>query len=154
MTNLADVTFDDLKPDARFTLGNCALTLEEVTAFASRYDPQPYHLDDAGAAGNPVFGRISASGWHTAVLMNMLIDRFFRSTAIKGLAGAGVEQLRWIEPVYPGDMLVGSLTILAARPSRSNPERGVVTMRVDLRNQEDRDVATMTMTAIFQRRRR
>ena len=153
MSSVADLTFDDLKPGDRFTLDNCTLTREEVVAFASRYDPQTYHLDDASAAGNPLFDRLSASGWHTAVLMNRLVDRFFRRTAIKGLAGAGVEQLRWIEPVYPGDTLMGSLEILAARPSRSKPDRGVVTMSVDMRNQADRPVASMTITGIFQRRR-
>lgn len=150
--NLADLTFDALEPGARFTFEGCELTREAIVEFASRYDPQPIHLDDAGVVGNPLFDRLSASGWHTAVLMNMLVGRFFQHTAIKGLGGAGVEQLRWIEPVYPGDTLVGSLEILAVRPSRSKPDRGVVTVRVEMRNQAERLVASMTITAIVQRR--
>lgn len=154
MKNHASLTFDDLKPGDCFALGNRQLTRDDVIAFASRYDPQPHHLDDAGAAANPLFDRIAASGWHTAVLMNMMVGPFFQGTAIRGLAGAGVEQLRWIEPVYAGDTLDVSMKIVAARPSQSNPDRGVITMRIDARNQADRPVASMTLTGIFERRPR
>jgi acyl dehydratase len=151
MTDHANLTFNDLKPGNFFKLDSYRLTHEEAVAFASRYDPQPYHLDEAGASTNPLFERKSASGWHTVMLMNILASRFFEHTAIQGLGGAGVQELRWIEPVYPGDTLTGSLEIVAVRPSRSKPERGVVTMRVDVENQEHRRVATMTITGIFRR---
>jgi acyl dehydratase len=152
MKNVAELTFDDLEPGDRFPLGECPVTRDDVLDFARRYDPQPQHLDDAGAAANPVFERLAASGWHTAALMNRMVGPLFERTRIRGLAGAGVEQLRWIEPVYAGDVLEMSLEILGVRASRSNTDRGLVTMRIDARNQDDRLVATFALTGMFERR--
>lgn len=154
MSDLSELTFDALKPGDQFALGSFLLTREDIIAFASPYDPQPQHLHDAGAAANPVFDRLSASGWHTAVIMNKLVGPFFERTAIRGLAGAGVEQLRWIEPVYEGDTLDVSMKIAAIRPSQSNPERGLITMLLEARNQADRPKATLLLTGVFERRPR
>jgi acyl dehydratase len=154
MRNLEELTFDDLKPGDRFELGTCPITREDVIDFASRYDPQPQHLEDAGAAANPVFDRLAASGWHTAALMNRMVGPLFERTAIRGLAGAAVEQLRWIEPAYAGDSLEVSLEIVGVRLSRSNPDRGLITMRVDARNQAGRPIATFTLIGVFERRPR
>jgi acyl dehydratase len=154
MKDVAELTFDDLEPGDRFALGTCPITRDEVIDFASRYDPQPQHLDDAGAAGNPVFDRLAASGWHTAALMNRMVGSFFERTAIRGLAGAAIEQLRWVEPVYAGDSLEVSMEIVGVRGSRSNPDRGIISMRVEARNQAERPVATFTLVGMFERRPR
>jgi acyl dehydratase len=152
MNEVAGLTFDSLQVGSRFELGSCLITRADVLEFASRYDPQPQHLSDAGAQANPLFERISASGWHTVALMNRMIGPLFERTAIKGLAGAGVESLRWIEPVYGGDTIRVSMEIVGVRLSRSNPERGFITMRVDAQSQLDRPVATFTLTGVFERR--
>jgi acyl dehydratase len=150
-SEIAALTFDQLKPGDRFPLGDQEITRSEVIAFASKYDPQPYHLDDAAAAANPVFGRLSASGWHITVTMTLLLDRFWRSTRVRGLAGAGADEIRWLEPVYPGDVLSGTVEIVAARKSASRPDRGVMTMQVTLQNQHQRPVANMKVTGVFAR---
>ena len=151
MKNVAELTFDDLEPGDRFPLGEHTVTRKEIIEFAKLYDPQPMHLDDAGASANPVFERIAASGWHTAALMNRMVGTLFGRTRIRGLAGAGVEQLRWIEPVYADDQLQVSLEIVGVRALRSNPDRGLITMRLDARNQNDRLVATFTLAGLFER---
>lgn len=147
----ASLTFDQIKAGDRFAMGNYEVTYDDVIAFASKYDPQPYHLDEAAAAANPLFDRLSASGWHTAIIINLLLDRFWKSTSTRGLAGAGVDQIRWIQPVYPGDTLTGTLEIVAARPSASKPGRGVMSMRISLQNQHGEPVATMAITGMFAR---
>ena len=154
MNNLADLTFDALKPGDQYAVGRFQLTREDIIAFATLYDPQPQHLHDAGAAANPIFDQISASGWQTAVLMNKMVGEFFDRTAIRGLAGAGIEQLRWVEPVYAGETLDVSMTIAAIRPSQSKPDRGVLTMLIEARNQADRPKASMLLTGVFERRPR
>ena len=127
------------------------MTREEVIEFASRYDPQPYHLDDAAAESSPVFGRLSASGWHTSVILNVLMDRFWKSTNVCGLAGGGIDGMRWLSPVYPGDRLTGDVEVVMIRPSASRPERGIMTMRGTLRNQDGVQVADIKITGIFAR---
>lgn len=143
--------FDDLKAGDRFPLGRIEMTREEVIAFAAKYDPQPYHLDDAAAAASPIFERLSASGWHTAVLSSLLMDRFWKSTRVRGAAGGGVEEMRWLSPVYPGDTLTGEMEITAARVSASKPDRGIATMQTVLRNQDDVPVIKIRLTGIFSR---
>jgi len=125
------------------------MTREEVIAFASKYDPQPYHLDDAAAAANPIFGRLSASGWHTTMVVNLLTDRFWRATAVRGLAGGGADEIRWLKPVYPGDTLTGHIEIVSKRPSASKPDRGIMTMQITLHNQNQTPVITVTLTGMF-----
>lgn len=143
--------FEAIAPGTRFDIGSQVMTREEVVAFASRYDPQPFHLDDAAAAAHPFFERLSASGWHTAVVMHLLWERFAKARGLEGLAGAGVDQIRWIRPVYPGDTLSGEAELLSVRASRSNPSRGIVTMRMSLQNQHGDQVASMVVTALFPR---
>jgi len=147
----ANLRFDDLKAGDLYPIGSYTMTRAEVLAFASKYDPQPYHLDDAAAEVSPIFGRLSASGWHTAMIMNLLLDRFWKSTQVRGLAGGGIDNLRWIKPVYPDDVITGELEIVLARASQSKPDRGVMTMRVVMRNQHNEPVAEVTMTGMMQR---
>jgi acyl dehydratase len=145
------LTFENLRVGDRFPLGSHAVTRDEIIEFASKYDPQPYHLSDAGAAANPIFGRLSASGWHTAAITNLLITRFLNGTRLVGIAGIGVDELRWFKPVYAGDVLSGALEILEARISASRPDRVVIFMRASLGNQDGLAVSMLTQSGIFAR---
>jgi acyl dehydratase len=144
------IWFEDL-PAGR--LDRYAVTREEVLAFARAYDPQPFHVDDAAAAANPLFGRLAASGWHTAAMgMRMTADHWAALGGRSILGGAGIEDLRWIVPVHPGDTLRCESTVLEARPSRSNPDRGLVRTETALFNQHDACVMRHTSTVVVQRR--
>lgn len=148
---LARLTFDDLRVGDRFDIGHYDMTREEVMEFAGKYDPQPWHLDDEAAAANPVFGRLSASGWHTTVIFSLLADRFWKKTSVRGLAGGGMDQVRWLTPVFPGDRLTGSLEVLTIRPSASKPERGIMSMAGALHNHEGVQVMSAQLSGIFAR---
>jgi acyl dehydratase len=96
--------FEDIVPGSKSAFGRYVVTRGEVVEFASKYDPQPFHLSDEAAA-ETYFGRLSASGWHTAaMMMRMLVDNM---SAIQqaGLGSPGLDELRWLTPVYPGDIL-------------------------------------------------
>ncbi|MET5012133.1 MaoC/PaaZ C-terminal domain-containing protein, partial [Burkholderia pseudomallei] len=90
-------------------------------AFASRYDPQPFHLSDEAAAATH-FGRLSASGWHTASMTMAMIVAYYRETGFQSLGSPGVDELRWLKPVYPGDTLRCETEVLETRRSASRPE--------------------------------
>ena len=124
----------------------------EVLDFAGRYDPQPFHLDDAAAAANPLFGRIAASGWHTAAMaMRMTVDYWAeRGRAILG--GLGVDELRWLKPVYPGDTLRCVVEVTEARESGSRPDLGIIKSRMTVVNQHDEPVIRQVSAIIIRRR--
>lgn len=147
----ARLHFDAIAPGDRFDLGSHVMKRDEVVEFASRYDPQPFHLDDDAAAAHPFFERLSASGWHTALVMHLLWHRYAEARGLESLAGAGVDQIRWLRPVYPGDTLSGEAEVLSVRTSRSNPGRGIGTLRTTLHNQHGEEVASMITTALFPR---
>ena len=134
--------FEDLVPGSSASFGRYEVTREEVIEFATKYDPQPFHLSDEAAAQTH-FGRISASGWHTcAMIMRMLVDNM---TARKqaGLGSPGLDELRWLRPVYPGDVLRLQTELIDKTPSRSRPEMGSFRSAVRVFNQDDVLVATM-----------
>ncbi len=137
--------FEDLEVGAKLSFGRYEVTREEVMEFASKYDPQTFHLDDAAAAKTH-FGRISASGWHTcAMTMRMLVGNMgAREQA--GLGGVGVDQLRWLKPVYPGDVLRVETDLLEKTRSRSRPEMGSMNSIIRVFNQDD--VMVMSFTSI------
>lgn len=143
--------FEDLKVGDRFPLGEMLITREDVIAFASKYDPQPYHLDDAAAEASPVFKRLSASGWHTTVISSLLMDTFWKGTRVRGIAGGGADELRWLSPVYPGDTLTGEIEMTSVRVSESKPDRGIASMQTELRNQDGVPVLRVKMTGVFAR---
>lgn len=125
---------------------------EEVLDFAGKYDPQPFHLDDAAAAANPLFGRLAASGWHTAAMaMRLTVDRN-AAIGAQVLGGAGIDRLDWLRPVYPGDVLRCEQEVIAARPSASRPAAGVVTLRTTVFNQEDVAVMRQTVSILARRK--
>ena len=130
--------------------GRVEVRREAVIDFASQFDPQPFHLDDEAAAAS-LFGRLSASGWHTAcLLMRMLCDHHLLRT--EGLGSPGVEALRWLQPVYPGDALSARQEVLEARPMRSRPHVGLLKSRFTVLNQRREAVMTMESWSMVRRR--
>lgn len=133
--------FEDMHIGRIDRYGSKDVTREEVIDFAGKYDPQPFHLDDAAAAANPLFGRLSASGWHTACMaMRMTADYWGGLGGRTILGGAGIEELAWLKPVYPGDTLRCELEVIETRASRSKPDRGIVKSRLSVFNQDDEPV--------------
>jgi len=130
--------------------GGLVVTREDVIAFARAYDPQPFHIDDAAAEAS-LFGRLAASGWHTcAMAMRMMCDAYLLESA--SLGSPGIDQLRWLKPVYPGDTLRVRLTVLEARPMASRPHVGLVKSRWEVMNQLGDTVLTMEGWGMFRRR--
>ncbi len=132
------------------TFGAMPVSREAVLEFAGDFDPQPFHLDDA-AAQKSLFGRLSASGWHTcAMTMRMTVDAVLLSSS--SLGSPGIDQLRWLKPVYPGDVLSVRLTTIDARPMASRPSVGLVLSKWETLNQHDEAVMTMQGWGMFGRR--
>lgn len=125
--------FEDYPAGAVFDIGEIAVEEQDVLDFAQRFDPQPFHTDPAAAAASH-FGGLIASGWHTASLMMRLLATNFLSP-VSSLGSPGVDELRWLRPVRPGDVLRGSVTVLSARRSASKPDRGLIESRIELHNQ-------------------
>ncbi|MEU6119768.1 MaoC family dehydratase [Streptomyces sp. NPDC047117] len=142
--------FEDYVPGAVYTYGSITLTEEEILDFARRFDPQSFHTDPVAAADGPFKGLI-ASGWHTsAVMMRLYADHYVSKVA--SLASPGVDELRWVRPVRPGDTLSIRTTVLDARVSRSKPDRGIVRTGIEVLNQRDESVLTLTALNFFARR--
>ena len=131
--------------------GSYQVTREEVIDFARKYDPQPFHLSDEAAAKTH-FGRLAASGWHTCAMTMAVIARHVVEDRQAGLGSPGVDELRWLKPVYPGDTLHVSGEIIETRPSRSKPDIGSFRTRTTVTNQDG--VPVMTFTSIVLMRRR
>jgi acyl dehydratase len=125
--------FEDYPPGAVFEADPILVSEAEIIEFARRYDPQAMHTDPQAAAKGR-FGGLIASGWHTAALMMRLFADNFLSPA-SSIASPGIDELRWVQPVRPGDVLSLRVTILAARRSRSRPEQGIVHSFVEVLNQ-------------------
>jgi acyl dehydratase len=139
------IYFEDIAEGMRSAFGTYAVTREEVLEFAGKYDPQPFHLSDEAAAQTH-FGRISASGWHTcAMTMRMLVDNITERKQA-GLGSPGVDEIRWLRPVYPGDTLRVETEVLDKRRSTSRPEMGSFRSTVKVLNQND--VVVMTLRSI------
>ncbi len=140
--------FEDIKVGEIASFGGYEVTRDEVIAFAQQYDPQPFHLDDAAAAATH-FGRLCASGWHTgSMMMRMLVDHMATHQQA-GLGSPGIDNLRWIKPVYPGDTLRCESETISKRRSSSRPEMGLTQGRVRVFNQHDEVVMTMDSTGLI-----
>lgn len=140
--------YEDIVVGSVQRFGSKPVTRAEVIDFASQYDPQPFHLDDAAAAETH-FGRLSASGWHTcAMVMRMMVDNM-KIHEQAGLGSPGVEDLRWIRPVYPGDTLRCESEVLEKRRSASRPEMGLFKSQLTVFNQHDEPVMTMRSTGLI-----
>jgi acyl dehydratase len=133
--------FEDYPVGAVFTGGPIVVSEAEILEFARRYDPQPMHVDKA-AAESGQFGGLIASGWHTgALMMQLLVAHFVPSPG--NLASPGLDELRWLKPVRPGDRLSLRATVLSARRSHSKPGQGIVTSLVEVLNQDGEAVMTL-----------
>ena len=127
--------FEDVEVGDAAEFGEYQVTAEEVVAFAERYDPQPFHTDEA-AARDSVFGGLVASGWHTAAMcMRMRVDAEGKEVPLLG--SRGVDELRWRRPVRPGDTLRVRTEVVDKRPSKSRPDRGYVNTLVEGLNGDD-----------------
>jgi acyl dehydratase len=125
--------FEDYVVGETFEFGDYPITEEAIVEFASRYDPQPFHVDPV-AASRSHFGGLVASGWMTgAVLMRMMWDHFI--SRVSALGSPGVDELRWLKPVRPGDRLHARVTVVETRRSQSKPDRGAVMLRQEALNQ-------------------
>ena len=143
--------FDDISVGDQSEFGHYDVTRAEVIEFAHKYDPQPFHLSDEAAARTH-FGRIAASGWHTCAMTMAVIARFVVSDGQAGLGSPGIDELRWLKPVYPGDRISVRAEIIEKTPSRSKPHIGVLRSRTTVSNQDGVDVMTFTSIIMMQRR--
>jgi acyl dehydratase len=140
---------DDLHVGQRFTSGTHALDEHQIKTFAAQFDPQPFHLDEE-AASDTVFGGLAASGWHTAAItMRLLVGGGLPIAG--GLVGVGGE-IGWPNPTRPGDILHVESEVVEVTPSRSRPDRGMVTVRSETRNQRGEVVQTLTANLVVPRR--
>ncbi|MTD52751.1 MaoC family dehydratase [Amycolatopsis pithecellobii] len=137
---MSDRYFEDYVEGSTEELGSIKVSEDEILEFATKYDPQPFHVDPPAAAAGP-YGGLIASGWHTASLMMKLVVRNYLSAA-SSLGSPGIDELRWLKPVRPGDELRARVQVLEARPSKSKPDRGLLRSLVELRNQDDETVFT------------
>ena len=142
--------WEDLPVGRVLALGSVTVEREEVLAFARQYDPQPFHLDDEAAARS-MFGRLSASGWHTcAMAMGLMVRGFLHESS--SLGSPGLEKVSWLTPVYPGDTLTLKQTILESRPMKSRPDVGLTRTLWEMFNQHGEQVLMMDGYGMFRRR--
>lgn len=147
---MATRCFEDFQPGQVYELGTAVLTADEIVRFARQFDPQPFHLD-AEAAKDSAFGGLIASGWHTAgVFMRLYVDAVLANSSSMG--SPGIEQLRWLVPVRPGDVLTGRFTVVSTAPSSRRADRGTVHFRGELSNQQGQTVVSLQGRGFFGRR--
>jgi acyl dehydratase len=139
--------FDDFRVGESVDLGQISVTDDEIIAFARQFDPQPFHVD-ARRARDSIFGGLVASGWHTAALyMRLLVDGLLKDSA--SLGSPGIDALRWLQPVRPGDTLRARFTVLECRPSQSRPGMGIVRGRGEVLNQDETAVMSVESIGFF-----
>jgi acyl dehydratase len=144
------IVFEDFKLGRLGRFGPRRVTREEILAFAAEFDPQPMHMDEEAASRSMLKG-LSGSGWHLcSIVMRMLFDGFIGRTA--SLGSPGVNELRWLAPLRPGDELVLDVDVMEARVSRSRPTTGVVTFRAVASNAAGEALCEMVSPIIVQRR--
>jgi acyl dehydratase len=133
--------FEDYIPGAVYEFGSISVEEAEIISFAKRFDPQPFHTDPEAAAKS-MYGGLIASGWHTAsLMMRLVVDHYLSHVA--SLGSPGVDELRWLNPVKPGDTLSIRVTVTETRRSRSKPDRGVLHSFCESLNQHGQVVMTM-----------
>ncbi len=142
--------WEDFETGERKNIGSVVVDKDEVIKFASRYDPQPFHVDEAFAK-QTIYGGLIASGWHTcAMVMRLMCDSYLLESA--SLGSPGIENVRWLRPVRPGDRLTAFRTIEETRLSTSRPDRGIVKTLWEVENQKSELVLTMSGIQFFLRR--
>ena len=149
-TKTARFFWEDFPAGKVRDFGDTTVSRDAVLAFARQFDPQPFHVDDAVAEGS-LFGGLCASGWHTcAMAMRMMCDAYLLDAA--SLGSPGMDNIRWLKPVFPGDTLRMRMEVLEARPMASKPQVGLTRSRWEVRNQHDEPVLTMEGWGMFRRR--
>jgi acyl dehydratase len=144
------LTFEDFPPGHFGTFGPRRVTREETIAFAAEFDPQPMHLDEE-AANRSLLKGLSASGWHLcSIMMRMMFDSYIGRTASMG--SPGVNEVRWLAPLRPGDDITLDVEVVEARVSRSRPETGIVTFKITVRNAAGQVLCDMVSPIIVARR--
>jgi acyl dehydratase len=144
--------WEDMAAGSVRDLGTVTISAEEIKDFARQFDPQPFHLDEE-AAKHSIFGALCASGWHTCALaMKLTVENFLLEAASMG--SPGLESLRWLKPVYPGDTLRLQQSVVESRALRSRPDIGLVRSRWELFNQNGEKVMQMEGYGMFRRRHR
>ena len=142
--------FEDIEVGKIEEVGSYLMTREEIVDFASKYDPQPFHLDEEKAKDS-MFGELVASGFHTAsAMMRMMVDNLMKDGG--GLGSPGIDELRWIQPVKPGDVLHLRAQVLEKRESKSKPGIGIMKNYVEVLNQKNEVVLTMKSTGFVRKR--
>jgi acyl dehydratase len=142
--------WEDLQPGSVRELGEISVSAEEIKGFAEQFDPQPFHTDEA-AGRRSIFGNLCASGWHTCALaMKLTVENFLNESSSMG--SPGLENLRWLKPVYPDDTLRLQHTIIESRPLRTRTDTGLVRSVWDLFNQNGEKVLQMEGYGMFRRR--
>ncbi len=150
------IYFEDIAVGDRQSFGRYEVTADEVIGFAERYDPQPFHLSDEGAAATH-FGTLAASGWHTGAMAMAMMVREWQSMPGRqdaSLGAMGIDDLRWHQPVRPGDVLRLTTEVTEMIESRSKPQVGIVKSRVTVFNQRDEAVMSFSPIAMWRRRPR
>jgi len=142
--------FEDFKPGEVIELGSRMITKEAIVAFATEFDPQVFHVDEE-AAKRTIYGGLLASGWHTgSLLMRLLYEGLLKGTV--SLGSPGIDELRWLRPVRPGDTLSARMTVTESIPSRSKPDRGIIRSVLEMRNQHGEVVLTLRGMSLLGRR--
>ena len=150
MQSKAPRYWDDYEVGQKFDLGSTSFTVDEIVDFARQYDPQSFHVD-AAAAGKSMFGGLIASGWHvTAKLMRLFVDNYVDQRT--ALGSPGVDEVRWLKPVRPGDTLSAWVECAGKVPSKSRPEMGIVHEHWHATNQKGELVMTLKGTNMVRRR--
>jgi acyl dehydratase len=143
--------FEDLEVGAETYFGSYDVTRHEVLEFAHKYDPQPFHISDEEAAKTH-FGQIAASGWPTCAMTMAVIASYVVKHEQAGLGSPGVDELRWLKPVYPGETLHVRGKIVETRPSQRRPEMGSFRTETTVTNQDDAPVMRFTSIVLIRRR--
>lgn len=142
--------WEDFVPDVRELMGEVTVDLEEVVTFAKRYDPQPFHVD-VQEAEKSIYGGIIASGWHTcSMVMRLMCDSYLVNSS--SLGSPGIEEVKWLNPVYPGNVLSAFRTVVETRASASKPDRGIVKTFWEVENEKGQLVMSMIGINFFLRR--
>ena len=149
-TRMSRLFLEDLEVGQIYELGSRSLSEKEIIAFAELYDPQPFHLDSKAAAGT-IYRGVIASGWQTAcIFMRLFVDGMLSRSAAMG--SPGLDELRWLKPVRPGDIMNAHVEVLETRPSRSKPDRGLAKLRCVVTDVSGSDVLTFVANVLFQKR--
>ncbi|HEV8262257.1 MAG TPA: MaoC family dehydratase [Burkholderiales bacterium] len=142
--------WEDFKVGEVHQIGEKRVAKDEIVAFGRQFDPQPFHVDEAAAKAS-MYGGLIASGWHTvALVMRMMCDSYMLDSA--SLGSPGIDNLKWLKPVRPGDTIRAQRTTLEVRASASRPEMGLVKTRWEVFNQNGEQVMTMEGYGMFRRR--